>query len=99
MIACIVSYRSFFTQDQKKSSSSKYNTYAAANRYHKKGNDRSNPYTDITAVERDGVHSENGSTIHDGVELVPLDMIRVKDEVHIRSQASSIKRNDGRLVD
>ena len=98
MIACIVSYRSFFTQDQKNSASSKYNTYAAANRYHKERSNRSNPYTDITAVERDGVHSENGSTILDGVEHMPLDMIRVKDEVHIRSQLSSAKK-EGRLFD
>ena len=91
MIACIVSYRSFFTRDQKKSSSNKYNTYVAANRYHKERSDRSDPYTDITAVERDGVHSENGSTILEGAELMPLDMIRVKDEVHIHSQVPSVK--------
>ena len=99
MIACIVSYRSFFTQDKKYSSSNKYNTYAVANRYHKDRSDRSNPYTDISAAERDGLHSENGSTILHDVELMPSDMIRVRDEVHIRSQPSAVKIEQGRPFD
>lgn len=86
VIACLVSYRSLFTQESKsKSKSSKYKSYAMANHYHDERTSRSNPYTKVTGTGRNGTSSGSGSTTQDRAEVVPLDMIRVKNEFEIHS--------------
>lgn len=87
LIACLVSYRSLFTQEFK-SRSNKYNTHATDNPFRKKRTDRSNPYIQVTSgtasARRDKPGSES-STIQDRVEVVPLQMIRVQNEFKIHS--------------
>lgn len=91
LIACLVSYRSLFTQEAK-SNSNKYTTYAATNRFRKERTDRDNPYTQVTngtaSARRDRSGSES-STIQERVEVVPLHMIRVQKEFEIHSPQSA----------
>ena len=93
MIACIVSYRSLFSPELKARKTSKPSTAALVNNG-AQNNGRGITYTEASGgsggIRQDG---ESFSSSHggDGVEIVPLDMIYVRNDVAVDSHNCDIK--------
>ena len=83
IITCIVSYRSLFTTDLWTGSSRRY--WAGATPL--QGN-LSMPYTEVTTERADRKQNDSSSTVmHEEPEVLPLDVIRVRNDYTVQSHA------------
>lgn len=97
IIACLVSYRSFFTRDKSTGSSDKAKSGSSPlNRtYTKMGS--ANTETTVTRVKREGSTGALSSTLYHN-EAVPLDIIHVRNEYMVDTYNAADAEVDGNVV-